>query len=173
MNILQRFTTEYVELEDRIRLTGELVTGDTVVLWLTQRLMNRLVPHLAAWLARQLAPASGIPSVQAAHQEVVQGFAQQAAQAKLAPEAPVQASSPGAVWRADSVDIAEREGAVVLTFKGNAGGQATLLLAGQLLRQWLGIVFEQYLRGEWPTTIWPGWMEAARPQAIAGARVLH
>ena len=43
---LHRITTEYIDSEDRIRLTGQLASGDTVVLWLTQRLLNRLVPHL-------------------------------------------------------------------------------------------------------------------------------
>ena len=97
MNRLERLTTEYVEREDRIRLSGQLTHGDTVVLWLTQRLLSRLVPHLSAWLARQLAPASSNPSVQAAHQDIVQGFAQQAARAQLVPEPPVRASSPMAV----------------------------------------------------------------------------
>ena len=82
---LQRITTEYNEPEDRIRLSGELAQGDTVVLWLTQRLLNRLVPHLTAWLSQQLAPASSIPSVQAVHEDIVQGFAQQAARALSVP----------------------------------------------------------------------------------------
>ncbi|WP_435751613.1 hypothetical protein [Thauera sp. AutoDN2] len=173
MATLQRITTEYIDQEDRIRLTGELAQGDTVVLWLTQRLMNRLVAHLTAWLSRQISPASRIPSVQAAHQEIVQGFAQQAARAQLAPEPPVRASSEEAGWRVDSVDIAQGEEAVVLTFKGEGEAQATLTLTAQPLRQWLGIVFEQYQRGEWPTTVWPGWMEVARPQAAPGAMALH
>lgn len=173
MNSLQRFTTEYVEREDRIRVSGELADGRTVVLWLTQRLLNRLVLHLTAWLAGQVAPASSIPSVQATHQDIVQSFAQQAARAQLAPEPPVRASSPIASWRVDSVDIAQGEDALVLTFKGEAGAQAELKLTAQPLRQWLGIVFEQYQRGEWPTTVWPGWMEVARPQAAQGAMALH
>ena len=44
--VLQRVTTAYLENEDRLRLTGELADGDTVVCWLTQRLLNRLVPGL-------------------------------------------------------------------------------------------------------------------------------
>ena len=36
MNRLERLTTEYVEREDRIRLSGQLTHGDTVVLWLTR-----------------------------------------------------------------------------------------------------------------------------------------
>jgi hypothetical protein len=175
MSTFQRITTEYIELEDRLRLSGELASGDTVVLWLTQRLVNRLVPHLTAWLDRRVAPASSIPSVQAAHQDIVQGFAQQAARAQLAPEPPVRVASPTASWRVDSVDIAQREDAVVLTFKGEAQASATLTLAAQPLRQWLGIVFEQCLRGEWPTAVWPGWLAQTRVSATPATRsaVLH
>ena len=48
MNSLQRITTEYDEREDRIRVSGQLAQGEAVVLWLTQRLLNRLVPHLTS-----------------------------------------------------------------------------------------------------------------------------
>jgi len=173
MSTLHRITTEYVECEDRVRLTGELASGDTLVLWLTQRLVNRVVPHLTAWLDRQVASASVMPSVQAVHQNVMQGFAQQAARAQLAPEPPVRGAASQAGWRVDVVNIAQSEDTVVLTFKGETEASATLTLASQPLRQWLGIVYEQYQRGEWPTTVWPGWMEAGRPQAAPGAMALH
>lgn len=173
MNRLERITTEYIDKDDRIRLTGEPAQGDAVVLWFTQRLLNRLVPHLTAWLSGQLAPASRIPSVQAAHQDIVQGFAQQAARAQLAPQPPVRAPLARAGWRVDSVDVAHGPEAVVLTFKGEAGTQAELALAAQPLRQWLGIVFEQYQRGEWPTTVWPEWMQAAPTRAATHPAALH
>ena len=32
--VLQRVSTAYLENEDRLRLTGKLADGDTVVLWL-------------------------------------------------------------------------------------------------------------------------------------------
>ena len=170
---LQRFTTEYIEREDRLRLTGDLGHGDAVVLWLTQRLLNRLVPHLCQWLERHGAQGPGIPSVQTAHQDILHGFAQQAARAQLPVQPPVRASSAAASWRVDSVDIAQREDVVTLTFKAEGKAQATLTLAAQPLRQWLGIVFEQYQRGDWPATIWPGWMEAAAPKAAPGPMALH
>lgn len=173
MSTLQRLTTEYVEIEDRIRVSGELAGGGTVVLWLTQRLLDRLVPHLTAWLVRQGAAASGIPSVEAVHQDVVQGFAQQAARAQLPPAAPVRAASPQAAWRVDAVDITQGEDAVLLVFKGEGGAQAVLHLAAQPLRQWLGIVFEQFLCGAWPTTAWPDWMGGTCPLTSPSAVALH
>lgn len=50
---LQRITTEYIDHEDRLRLAGEDAQGQTTVLWLTQRLLNRLIPHLCQWLEQQ------------------------------------------------------------------------------------------------------------------------
>lgn len=174
MSTLQRITTEYVEQEDRIRLSGEFASGDTVVLWLTQRLLHRLVPHLTAWLARQVAPASSIPAVEAAHQDIVQGFAQQAARAQLAPEPPVRASSPMAAWRVDAVDIGQGDDAVVLTFKGEAGALATLTLAAQPLRQWLGIVFDAWQQAEWPLEVWPDWLRESVPaRAVSAGGLVH
>lgn len=175
MATLERFTTEYVVLEDRLRLSGELAGGDTLVLWLTQRLIRHLVPHLTGWLEAQVPPASGHAAVQATHQNIVQGFAQQAARAQLAPAPPVQAQSPAASWRVDVVHIARGPDALALTLQGEAEGQqAVLQLPAQVLRQWLGIVYGQCLRGDWPTTVWPAWMEAGTPApAQTGAVVVH
>ena len=175
MATLERFTTEYVVQEDRIRLSGELAGGETVVLWLTQRLVRHLGPHLTGWLEAQLPPAGGHAAVQATHQDMVQGFAQQAARAQLAPEPPVRAQSPVASWRVDVVHIARSADAVVLTLQGESEAQqAVVPLPAHALRQWLGIVYDQCLRGDWPTTAWPAWMEAGAPaHAQLGSVVVH
>ena len=75
--VLERCTTEYAEDEDRLRLSAELANGNTVVLWLTQRLLNRLVPHLVQWLEKQTAGVAAISSVQARTSNAMQGFAQE------------------------------------------------------------------------------------------------
>lgn len=167
---LQRISTEYVEREDRIRLSGERVNDEVVVLWLTQRLSNRLLPHLTGWLAGQVVWND---AADAAHQDILHSFAQQAAQAQLAAEPQQRVSSPHIGWRVDTVDITRSEDALQLVFKGEA--QVRLVLAAQPLRQWLGILLTQYQRGEWPTTVWPDWMLdsqlAERP--ADGVAVIH
>ena len=175
MATLERFTTEYVAQEDRIRLSGELAGGETVVLWLTQRLIRHLVPHLTGWLEAQVAPAGGHAAVRATHQDMVQGFAQQAARAQLAPAPPVRAPSPAACWRVDVVHIARSADALALTFEGAAEGQQVVTqLPAHVLRQWLGIVYDQCLCGGWPPTAWPAWMEAgATARALPGPIVVH
>ena len=43
---LARVTLSYIIEEDRVQLAGEDTQGNTVKLWLTARLLTRLVPHL-------------------------------------------------------------------------------------------------------------------------------
>ncbi len=162
---LQRVTTQYVIAEDRIRLSGASAGDQTVTMWLTQRLLNLLVPQLTGWLERQGA-SDLIDS------ELVQSFAQEAAEAALGPEPAVEAAVGG--WLVDSVDIHAGSDGVVLAFKSGDTEIARLALLTQPLRQWLGIVRGQYLTGGWPVDAWPTWMGEthALPAKPSGA-ALH
>ncbi|MBA4254372.1 MAG: hypothetical protein C0445_00670 [Polaromonas sp.] len=172
---MQRLTTEFVDSEDRLRLCGESAPQQTQVLWLTQRLLQRLLPHLWHWLEQQSAVAGGVGADVRA--EVVQGFAQQAAVASLAPQAPVQAAAAEQAWLVQSVDVAMLAQALRLTFKGPLPEQvANLTLPTQALRQWLAIVHGQCCLAGWvstPTTtagmVWPEWMQANHPAEPAPA----
>lgn len=141
--ILKRLTTEYSELEDRIRLAGEIESGGLVI-WLTQRLAQRLVPLLLQWIERQqAAPRRSV---------ALFGFGRQSVQAADNSPAPLPA------WLATSVDISSSSEQVVLTFKDGAGQAARFSLAAASLRQWLEILHEMYLHAGWPQDIWPEWM---------------
>lgn len=158
---LQRVTTQYVINEDRIRLSGETAKGDTVVLWLTQRMLGALIPRLVGWLEQQGGDA------------LLQEFAQQAAEAALGAEPPVAARTSGGC--VTSIDIATGTDGVVLVFKpeGDARG-ASLALTTDALRQWLAIVRSQYVIGEWPTAVWPAWMDETQlAPPPAGGFALH
>lgn len=166
---LQRITTEYVEAEDRLRLSGERLDGSTVVLWLTLRMAVRLVPPLCGWLEQRTAGA-GAPL------ELVQEFAQQAALAALEPAPPVRVSSEVRSWLVHSVDVNIRDDLVQLGFKAEGQGEviARIAFAPQPLRQWLGILHAQFRKAGWPLAAWPDWVAEARPQALAGqGAVLH
>lgn len=148
---LERVTTEYVATEDRIRLSGATADDQTVVLWLTRRLLDLLAPRLTEWLERR-------DATEVMDSELVQGFAQEAAEASLAAQPAVQAASPAGAWLIETVDIHVGADGVMLTFKTDEGAVANLTLPAQALRQWLGIVRGQYGVGGWPRDIWPAWM---------------
>ena len=171
---MQRLTTQYIEQEDRMRLSGQLANGETVVLWLTQRLLHRLVPHLSAWLEQRESMQFNHPQVQATQQAIVQSMAQQAARAQLAPP-PVQAPPAHVGGLVELVNLSFRGDVLVLTFQcyGQEPAPATLPITPQPLRQWLGIVFEQCQHAQWPTTARPSWMQVAQTPQPPESTLLH
>lgn len=148
--ILQRITTHYSEIEDRIRLSGQDDLGRGVTIWLTLRLMQRLLPPLIEWLAKQYDFTPGA--------DILLGFAQQAAKAELKAEAPVEVESGDAVWVASVLDLAYFDQAVRLTFNDTKRHQAVMILESKPLRQWLSIVLDAYIKAVWPLDVWPHWM---------------
>ena len=162
MTVLQRITTEYVDLEDRIRVSGEAANAPTVSLWLTQRLLGRLVAVILPWVAE------GDDDYQA----VKNGFSQAAARAGLQRQPPVLAqASPCLVTKVDLRHDAE---ALTLTFCGADGLVAELTLQRQDVRQWLNILYDAWRAAGWPAGVWPDWMDAqAMPPPAAPQARLH
>jgi len=165
MTKLQRITTEYIDVEDRIRLSGRVENASPIVIWVTYRLLQRLVPPLLRWLERQ---GADLPRA-----EVLQSFAQHAARAAVVPQAPVRATVDSAAWLARSVDLTQFDQAVRLTFRGAEGQEATMLLAAKLLRQWLGIIHDGYVKAAWPLDVWPEWLRESSPPTNPQPLVLH
>lgn len=160
MKNLQRITTEYDPSEDRVRLTGSSEEEEARVLWLTQRLLNRLVPHLCQRLEKEAPQRPG--GERSLRAQLEQSFAQQRARAALSGQAPVQAPANVSAWRVDAVDLKFEAGGVRLTFKGALQADlAVLQLPLFGLRQWLGILHGQYRRAAWPLQVWPVWVEEA------------
>jgi hypothetical protein len=153
----QRFTTQYSETEDRILLTGETGDGAPLVMALTQRMLLRLVPAVLAWLEGQAAGD--------AHRDILHGFAQQAATAELPPLPPVQARAESASWLVQTVDVQRGEDGMVLTFRAGPEQAGT--------RQWLGIVYEGYLKSGWMPDVWPNWLKESRRIATPDTQRLH
>ena len=169
---LMRITTQFIDVEDRIRLTGQVGEGQTVVLWLTQRLLQRLVPHLCQWLEKQMPVKPQEPPLRA---QVQQSFAQQKARAEIERQAPVRAEAVSLAWVVCSVDLKSGPLGARLVFKGGSNDErVTLGLSTKSLRQWLGILHDQYRAAFWPIAVWPVWMEESRPARNHGhATVLH
>ena len=159
MSDLQRITSQYIEDEDRIRLTGAVAAGTTKVLWLTQRLLIRVINHLLQWLEQQSTVAAPDALKDGQATDLVQGFAQQAASAEMQLQPPVQSQGDEQAWIVSSVDISRTAQAVKLNFKGRNGELAALTLETQQLRQWLAIIHQLWQGAQWPPAIWPQWMQ--------------
>ncbi len=149
---LQRLTTEYIDAEDRLRLTGELRPGDTLVLWLSQRLLMRLLPHLFLWLEKQ--GSTAFPA------EIEQGFEQRAASENMSAEAPVQRSGNSRAWLVEAVDMTAGDHALRLSFRREGEDAVSLTLPALQMRQWLTILRTLWSVAEWPVGVWPEWMQS-------------
>ncbi len=165
MQELQRITTGYVDAEDRMRLTGELNSGDTVEVWLSQRLLLRLLPHLTLWLEQRGSTAFPV--------EIEQALEQHAARENLDTEAPVLHTGQGSSWLAQAVDMNAGDHAMRLAFRRDGETPVTLTLTVRALRQWLGILRTLWQQAEWPGEVWPEWMGEAQPNANQAIRHLH
>lgn len=162
---LQRLTTDYVDSEDRIRVTGEVANQSAQVLWLTRRLLDRLVVQLMLGLEQQ---QGGMP-----HADLLLGFAQQSAQSQLLPQAPVQMMPDSKAWLVCSVNISGNVEQVQLTFVDSAGHMASVSFSALALRQWLGIVHQAYCVARWPLDVWPQWMADATVSKPEQTQVWH
>jgi hypothetical protein len=152
--LLQRITTEYVEAEDRIRIIAEVQGGSPMVLWFSQRMLARLLPGLIKWL-------DGQGSRDVPFSQLMQGFAQQAAQSELTPQPPVRPTLNGPVCLVQSVDVGVSETLMSLTFRGASGEAAKLNLEAKPMRQWLFILRNLCQKAEWKLDVWPEWFEGA------------
>jgi hypothetical protein len=175
MTLAQRFTTEYVDFEDRIRVSHQLDSGDVVVTWLTRRLTDRLVAHLATWLEKE---TELIP-----RPDVMQSFAQEAAAVKLAqasaaqPQAAVQLPPLPVAWLVREIDINTEIAGVGLQLRGESPHEKQHLGLSRLqLRQWLNIIRSQYFLAQWPLSAWPEWLQPNKTDATttkASSSALH
>jgi hypothetical protein len=166
MHALNRITTQYSENEDRILLTGEINESSRVMLWVTQRLLNRLMPHLWSWLQAQTTTQP--------HADLLQGFAQQSARSNLTPQVPVSQSDCKARL-VSSVDLKSTPEVLELIFKWPHQQEVvSLTFQATPLRQWLSIAYEQYCLAGWSVDSWPEWVKTEPSQPmLQNHKILH
>jgi hypothetical protein len=157
---LEKITTRFVAAEDRLRLDGQAPSGRVVVLWVTQRLMRRVVPvllrHVSATLAGQPLPEVRHEFAQAAARAAHRDRGQQA---PVVPDAEAAASG----WRVETVEVTAGQGGITLSLRGEKGEAARLFLAFGALRVWINILHDVWRQAEWPTDVWPEWVTQAAP----------
>lgn len=156
---VRRFTTKFVPEEDRIQLLIELTSDEVKVAWLTRRLLNRLVKALL----ERLESSQAIVSADAPRAAVAaQRFSQADAVSRIKPQTAVtlsteveDAHTQALVTR---VDVRTRAKGILLAMHSDEGLVQALPFTEQGLRQWLGVIHDQYKAGGWQERFWPPWM---------------
>lgn len=155
--LFTRWTTEYADSEDRIRIVGESADLTVTTVWLSRRLLERLLPLLTQWLEGQV--------LGAAHADMLLNWEQQAANAELQPQAPVLIKASSVSWVTTAIDIQREPSQLTIVFRADDGRKAGLAMPARALRQWIGILHGQSEKAEWRLPVWPTW--------VAGESVAH
>lgn len=172
MTGIRRFTTEYVAVEDRVRLSLERGDGAVRILWLTRALLDRVVAGLVERVdaAAPQAVSTDRPLTSGARHR----FFQQAAEAALTPQAPVRAGATarqaGVAMLVTAIGLREGQGGLIVEFKGGKQVLETVPFTAAALRQWLGVLRRCYGQARWGGDVWPGWI-APEPSAATAARM--
>lgn len=180
MTSLQRLTTEYVETEDRFRISGEGLEGELISLWNTQRLMRRLIPYLVSTFDKVPAatnttkPASesgskGDAAGNKLYNELYNEMSQQAAQQQIVEQPPVINADNSNVWLVMEIDVSKSDQIVQMTFKNASFTPVHVTLDQNQLRQWLAIVYKLWQQAEWPIDVWPAWIQNSAQETTASA----
>ena len=174
MITLQRITSEYIESEDRFRLTAISEAEETLILWITQRLLMRLVAHFLGWLEKEAPEVARSSAIDTGAKSALQGMAQQSAVANLQNQSAVTATSESAILLVKEIDIKMSEETVLLVFKCDDGQKAELSFTIQQLRQWLGMIHQLWRQAEWPVSVWPDWMDdKQQPDSVDADSSVH
>ena len=91
---LSRITTQYIDNEDRLRILGESGEDKICEIWLTHRLMDRLVENLLSNVQNE-----------GKTDKALQVFEQEVASSTLPRQAPVEKDNQIISWLAITIDI--------------------------------------------------------------------
>ncbi len=152
---LKKVTLQYVEVEDRIRMSAESDGEEPVVFWLTQRLCGRLVKRLALHLEKS-APQSILLD-----KGLALTFQQHDAEWRQQPTEPVRIRSISRSVLPERVDLNFPVGGASINFPLYDGESARLEMNMVELRQWMGVVYRQFQAAGWPMDVWPRWFTLA------------
>lgn len=180
--VLERITTEFSPLEDRIKLVSQVGGEGSITILITRRMLALVLPTLlervnsaVAVLPNQRAASAAAESASAAGYESMRHeFAQLAANEQLAPAVPVKAVQGGATVLPSAVDLKASKDALILVFRDDSDTMATLALEDVQLRQWLQMLYKCAERqGGWQLPQWPTWLSGTNLSKVPQGLAVH
>ena len=151
-------TMQFDPLEDRLIMDCSDKSKNTQRLWLTRRLLDRLIPSLTDQLE--------INSTNKISKELEQSFEQEKAEInKTKTESVKLIKNNPSFKEVTSVKVGKNSKEFKLLFiedkieNENYQNKAEFVLAIPNLRQWLNALFKIYLKANWDTKFFPVWID--------------
>jgi hypothetical protein len=140
MTMMKNLVTDYSSVEDRVRLRCAFHDGRCATVWLTRRLADQVVRHVAGLLERL--PAEALRAPQEADD------AASAAAETPPPEPPSEVDFARQQWLAQAIDVSPTKHHVQLTFR-NSERAAQIAMDTATLQKWLDGLHEAYRAAAW------------------------
>ena len=154
-------TMQFDPLEDRLIMDCSDKSKNTQRLWLTRRLLDRLIPSLTDQLE--------VNSTNKISKELEQSFEQEKAEINKTKTESVKLKKDNPSWLVTSVKVEKSKFEFKLLFINEKGlepsgkddnqKKAEFVLAIPNLRQWLNALFKIYLKANWDTKFFPVWID--------------
>lgn len=140
MTMMKNLATDYSSSEDRVRLRCTFHDGGCATVWLTRRLADQVVRHLAGLLERMPAEALEAPQQTDAAPPEANGTP--------SAEPPSEVDFARRQWLAQAIDISPTKRHVQLTFR-NSERAAQIAMDPATLQKWLECLNEAYRTAAW------------------------
>ena len=158
MLIIFTVTMSFDPIEDRIVMNSSDKKGKVERLWLSRRLLDKLIPTLTDQL--EMNSSNKIPT------ELEQSLAQEKAEIDKEKLEAVKIKGQNPSWLVTTIQIARNKNDFRLLFIGQnttdddfSSNQAKFDLATENLRQWLNAICKLYAKAEWDTKAFPLWIK--------------
>ncbi|PSL17619.1 hypothetical protein [Shimia abyssi] len=170
---IRRFTTDYAVREDRIRISVETEDSQIYIMWLTRRLMIRMIPEFVKYLSEVVpTPTLGVEdrasaapntatrvelSDNAQRQRQINALGHIEHQNPVKPKTPDQVNCEELIT---SLKVQLGRNGVLVNFVADQASVQKMPFAQDSLRQWLGILHHQFRKAGWNDDVWPAWIMA-------------
>jgi hypothetical protein len=162
---IQTFTGRYDPVEDRLRLDAVNAAGEKQSIFLTRRLVDRVIPVLVSHLEGKT--PEGVPADLA--QGMSQSRARQARQtAEATPAVATDAETP--TWLCRTMHFQKADHGLTVIFTDDTQTDAVMPMAEANLRAVLDILLDLYTKANWPTEPFPEWMKPEATVTISPAQ---
>ena len=150
MDLIVKMTVRYNVREDRLKFAVTSDRGRSFSFWLTARLAQALVGGILKKWSQSRVDSGTTPSA-------LQSWEQEKALQSRQPSKPVMVET-ASTQLVEAVDIALRGERFYLTFRGGDNLAARIPLSAIEMRQWLDVVYGQFVKANWPLQVWPQWI---------------
>jgi hypothetical protein len=157
MLVLEKVTFHYNDIEDRICMSADVMGGEKVAFWFTQRFIRRIADALCSYCENSRTDSSLVdkPLLLSCQQR-------EAEWAHQAPE-PVRLEEASRSFFPATVDLTFAPGQVQLRFPVQDSEVVAMSFTHTELRQWLSILYRTFQLAEWPIDSWPVWLKQEGP----------